>query len=434
MQQLAAEGHQGARRVLDRIDHLDLYIAASQLGITMASLGLGWVGEPALAHLIEPGVERIPGIPEGWREAAKHTVAFVVAFSAITALHIVLGEQVPKTLAIRRPEGTALATAGPVHVFLAVFRPVIAALNYASNAVLRLAGVQPTPGHTLVQSAEELRLSIDASREAGLVEESAHDLVDRAFLFTDLDARHAMVPRTEMSAVPVEATLDEVLEVAMRTGHLRLPVYEGDLDHIVGIVNVKRLLPRVLAERAAGANGGRPPAEPFDLRAEMTEAPAVPETMPASALLTQLRATHTQLAVVIDEYGGTAGIVTLVDLVENLVGEIEDELDPVEPEPDVAPDGSFALDGLTTVVEAKEFYDLDLEAEEIGVETVGGYVFSRLGRPAAVGDEVVVPDGRVLRVEELDGLRVARIRVMPQHAADAERVEVPSEVVTSRAR
>jgi len=214
IQQLATEGSRGARRVLHRLDHLDLYIAASQLGITMASLGLGWVGEPALARLIEPGFARLAFLPEGWRDGAKHTVAFVIAFSMITALHIVLGEQVPKSLAIRRPESLALATAGPIHGFLVVFRPVIAALNFASNGVLRLGGVEPTAGHTLVQSAEELKLSVDASREAGLVEQTAHDLVDRAFTFTDLDVRHVMVPRTEVTAIPVDASLDHILRTA----------------------------------------------------------------------------------------------------------------------------------------------------------------------------------------------------------------------------
>ena len=427
MQQLAAEGHRGARSVLDRLDHLDIYIAASQLGITMASLGLGWVGEPALVQLVEPAFARLPFLPEGWREAAMHTAAFVLAFSVITTLHIVLGEHVPKTLSIRRPEATLLVTAGPIHGFLIVFRPVIAALSYASDAVLRLVGIPPTAGHTLVQSAEELKLSVDASREAGLVEQAAHDLVDRAFTFTDLDVRHVMVPRTEVTAVPVDASLEDILRTAAESAYTRLPVYEGDTDHIVGVINVKRLLPLLLDGDAADAgddarsfryvvlNGTEEgeEARPFDVRDYMAEPLAVPETVSASDLLNRLRAAHAQLAVVIDEYGGTAGIVTLEDLVESLVGEIEDEFEPVEPEAVVAPDGSRVLDGLTTLVEAREYHGLDLEQEELDVETVGGYVFGVLGRPAEIGDEVTAPTGEVLRVEELDGLRVARVRVLP---------------------
>lgn len=411
MQQLAAEGNRRAARVLARLDHLDLYIASTQLGITISSLGLGWLGEPALAHLIEPVVDRLPFIPDASLDAVKHTISIAIAFSVITGLHIVVGELAPKSLALQRPDETSMFASGPIHVFTTLLRPVIALLNSVGNSLVRLVGIEPAAGHTLVQSADELKLAVDASREAGLVEQSAHDLVDRAFLFTALDARHAMVPRTEMSAVSVRASLDEVLEVAMRTGHLRLPVFDGDLDHVVGIVNVKRLLPTVVTERNR-RNGARP-AEPIDLHTVMTEALAVPETAPASDVLTQLRESHTQIAIVIDEYGGTAGIVTLVDLVENLVGEIEDELEPIAVGPAIGPDGSFVLDGLTTLVEAKEYSHLDLEDEAIDVETVGGYVFSRLGRPAEIGDEVTAPDARILRVEELDGLRVARVRVLP---------------------
>jgi CBS domain containing-hemolysin-like protein len=290
-------------------------------------------------------------------------------------------------------------------------------------------GIEPAAGHTLVQSAEELKLAVDASREAGLVEQSAHDLVDRAFLFTDLDARHAMVPRTEMAAVAVDASFDDVLDVAMRTGHLRLPVYAGDLDHIVGIVNVKRLLNHVVADRLHHVEMGEVAAVPFDLREVMTEALAVPEAASAADLLTQLRASHTQLAIVVDEYGGTAGIVTLVDLVENLVGEIEDESEPIAPELPIAADGSFPLDGLTTLVEVKEYFGIDLEDENMGVETIGGYVFSCLGRPAVLDDEVTVPDGRILRVEELDGLRVAKIRVLPAKREASEYAEDIAEMV-----
>jgi CBS domain containing-hemolysin-like protein len=409
VQQLAAEGNRRAQQVLGELNQLDTYIAATQLGITMASLALGWIGEPAVAALLEPLIRSIPFIPAGSREALTHTISFVIAFSFITTLHIVLGELAPKSIALQRPEQTALWAAGPIHLFYVALRPAIAGLNAVGNAVVRMLGIEPASGHQLVQSAEELRLAVDASREAGLVEESAHDLVDRALLFPDLEARHAMVPRTEMAAVPIDADLQSVLEVATTTGNSRLPVYEGDLDHVVGVIDVKRLLPRLLAHEAA--SDGVDDTD-FCLREAMTEVLAVPETAPASALLVRLRNARTPLAIVIDEYGGTAGLVTLVDLVESLVGEIADELDPDVPERERPADGSFSLDGLTTLMEAKEFYDLELE-DDADVETVGGYVFSRLGRPANIGDEVLAPHGEVLRTEELDGLRVARVRVVP---------------------
>ena len=425
VQQLAAEGDGRAESVLHRLDHLDTYIAATQLGITIASLGLGWIGEPALSHLIEPAVALVPGLGAGEREALMRTVSFAIAFSVITSLHIVLGELAPKSLALQRPEATALFAARPIAIFERLLRPVISGLNNLGNWVVRKVGIEPAAGHALVQSAEELRLAVGASREAGLVEETAQQIVDRAFLFSELEAHQVMVPRTEMSAVPVTASLDEVLTVATESGHSRLPVYEGDTDHIVGVVNVKRLMPLLVEERAA-ARRGEDATEPFDLRQTMGEILAVPETQPAPDLLARLRETHTPVAIVIDEYGGTAGIVTLVDLMEHLIGDIEDELEAAPVPEEVASDGSFPLDGLTTIVEAEEFHDVDLDDEDLDVETVGGYVFSRLGRPAEIGDVVPTLDGRTLRVEELDGLRVARVRVLPEDAPAAETGPVPA--------
>jgi CBS domain containing-hemolysin-like protein len=355
-------------------------------------------------------------IPEASRETVRRSVSFAIAFSVITALHIVLGELAPKSLALQQPEQVALATARPIHIFLVIFRPVIVSLNRVGNWVVRLAGIEPAAGHELGQSAEELRLSVDASRAAGLVEEAQQDLVDRAFLFGDLDARQVMIPRTSMSAIPVAATLDEVLALATESGHSRLPVYEGDFDHIIGVVNVKRLLPLLRDERQALAEGRR--VAPFDVREVMGEVLAVPEMAPASDLLEQLREQNTPIAIVVDEFGGTAGLVTLVDLIESIVGDIEDELDPggQPDDEEIAPDGSYSLDGLTTLMEAREFHHLNLE-DEHDVETVGGYVFSKLGRPAELGDEVVSTGGHVLRVEEIDGLRVARLRVFPDRAS-----------------
>jgi putative hemolysin len=406
VQQLAAEGNRRAKQALGEIHHLDTYIAATQLGITMASLALGWIGEPAVAALFEPVIRSLRFIPESTREPLTHTISFAVGFSLITSLHIVLGELAPKSIALQRAEQTALFVAAPIHWFYLALRPAIVALNAVGNRVVKLIGIEPASGHQLVQSAEELRLAVEASREAGLVEDAAQDLVDRALLFPDLEARHAMVPRTEIDAVPIDAGIDDVLQAAVRSGHSRLPVYQGDLDHVVGVIDVKRMLPQLIAQKSGSMEQQRQVA---DL---MTNVLAVPETAPAADLLPRLRAAEAPLALVIDEYGGTAGLITLFDLVESLVGEIADDFSPVSINGRRRADGSYSLDGLTTLLEAREFYDLEL-GEDADVETVGGYVFSRLGRPAEVGDEVVAPHGEVLRTEELDGLRVARVRVMP---------------------
>ncbi len=409
VQQLAAEGNRRAQQVMTELTQLDTYIAATQLGITMASLALGWIGEPAVAALIEPVLRSLGVFSEGTRTALTHTISIAIGFSFITALHIVLGELAPKSIALQRPEATALWAAAPIHAFYLALRPAIVGLNRIGNAVVSLIGIEPASGHQLVQSAEELRLSVDASRAAGLVGESAHELVDRALLFPDLEVRHAMVPRTEMAAVSTDATFDDVLSVAMRSGHSRLPVYEGDVDHIVGVIDIRRLLPRLLEERSQAP---APRGWDFSVKNQMTNVLAIPETAPAASLLPRLRAAEAPIAIVIDEYGGTAGLVTLVDLVETLVGEISDEFAPVPMNGARTPDGSYSLDGLTTLLEAKEYHTLLLD-DDSDVDTVGGYVFSRLGRPAAVGDEVLAPHGELLRVEELDGLRVARVHVVP---------------------
>lgn len=438
IQQLASEGNQRAAGVLDRLNHLDTYIAATQLGITISSLALGWIGEPAIAVLLENILHLTP-----WEigSTTLHAVSFIIAFSIVTALHIVIGELAPKSLALQRPEETSMRVAGGIHVFLVIFRPVIFALNWVGNQVVKLFGIEPAGGHAMVQSAEELMLSIGASREAGLVDQTAHDLVGRAFSFNDMQARHVMVPRTEVTAISIDASLDDVIRMASETSYTRLPVFEGDNDHIVGIIKIKRLLPLFLARVAEtavartahhpnGAGNGesirrsmvetRPvatqTADTFAVRDHMMEPMLVPETVPASEVLTRMRENHVQMAVVIDEYGGTAGIVTLQDIVTHLIGRVQEQDEETdEGRPD--PDGTIHLDGLTGLVELRERYGIDLLSEGYDVETLGGYVFFVLGRPAVPGDEVEASEGHVFVVEEMDGLRVARVRVVPKEDA-----------------
>ena len=420
MQQLQDEGDKRAGSVLDVLNHLDTYIAATQLGITLSSLALGWIGEPAVGHLIQPIIHDLPFIPENRADALSRTISFVLAFSLITALHIVIGELAPKSLALQRPESTSLAVVKPIRVFLFIFRPVIHGLNAVGNWVVRFAGIQPAAGHEQVQSAEELQFAIEASREAGLVNETAHDLVNRAFDFPDLAARQVMVPRTEMTAIPLQASLPDVLAVAALEGYTRLPVYDGDTDHIVGLLNVKRLMPFL---RQAVENGNEPPS--FTVSEYLSEPLYVPESLPAPNVLRLMKEQRTQLAVVIDEYGGTAGIISLQDLIEELIGDVDDEEDENGPSAGVAPDPDL-IDGLTPISDAAEDLQLNFGAsDEHDVETVGGYVFHRLGRKAELGDEVTLPNGERLRVEELDSLRIAKVRILPPLPVEID--PIPSE-------
>ncbi|MEJ7838351.1 MAG: hemolysin family protein [Thermomicrobiales bacterium] len=420
IQHLAAAGNRRAESVLDRINHLDTYIAATQLGITIASLALGWIGEPAIAHLLEPAINALPfEVGSGLR----HTISFIVAFSIVTSLHIVIGELAPKSLALQRPEETALAVSTAIHIFLKIFRPIIMALNFVGNQVVKLLGFEPTGGHATVQSADELLLSLSASREAGLVNQASHDLVGRAFSLNDLQARHVMVPRTEVTSLPIDSSLEDIVQLAKDSSFARVPVYDGDTDHMVGIIKTKRLLSVFLDHaQSRNENGNEETSDPFDIRDYMTEPMVVPENVPATEVLTSMRESHTQIAVVIDEYGGTAGIVTLQDIVEHLIGHIQDEVDPEAVNRAPTPEGELNLDGLMGLAELREVYGIDLDTEEYDVETLGGYVFFVLGRQAQIGDNITAPDGEVLEVAELDGLRVSRVRILPRQTApeDAE--------------
>jgi putative hemolysin len=404
LEQLAGEGHPTARAARDVVGHLDAYIAACQLGITMASLALGWLGEPALAHLVEPPLERLVGT---FAPAASHGVAIGVAFALITALHIVIGELAPKGLALQHPEATALWVARPMQFFYLVFRWPISLLNAVGNGVLRLGGLQPASGHEMVHTVEELRLLVASSQEAGEVQASEARIASRAFYFADRTAGELMTPRTELEAVSIIATRDQLLRLAATGKHSRVVVYAESLDDIVGVLHVRDLF------TALDTPDGR-----FDLRSLVRPVLFVPESKPADDLLEEMRASRRQLAVVFDEYGGTAGVVTLEDLVESLVGRIEAEppigsepvpLDGVRPQPD----GALLLDGLTRLDEFEELAGLKLNAaihEE--VSTVGGLMMMSLHRIPEVGDEATI-GGRTLRVEARDGQRVALVRMLP---------------------
>ncbi len=402
LEQLAAEGHPTANAARDIVGHLDAYIAASQLGITLASLGLGWIGEPALAHQLEAPMEQLVG-PHA--PAAAHGVAVGGGFAAITALHIIIGELAPKGLALQRAEATALWVARPMQAFYLLFRWPVSALNAVGNGVLRLVGLEPVTGREMAHSVEELRLLVTSSEKAGEVEASEARIASRAFTFADLTAGALMTPRTELEAVPVTARLDGLLARAAADGHSRLPVYDGSLDNVVGVVHVRDLFKAI----------GQPP-EAFSLQRFLRPALVVPETKPADALLDELRTARQELAVIVDEYGGTAGVVTLEDLMQALVGRIEEEAPiggtPPPPAYRLDPDGSWVLDGLLRLEEFEELTGVRLvPAAHEAVETIGGLVMAVLGRLPTVGDEISL-DGRALRVEQLDGRRVATVRLV----------------------
>jgi len=391
--QLVAEGNRLARSVRRAVSDPDSYIAATQLGITMASLGLGWVGEPTVASVIEPAL--------GF--AAAHSIATALAFALITALHIVLGELAPKTIALQHAERAALIVAKPTELFMKVFWPFIVLLNAMGRAVVRALGLRPPSGHALVHSEEELKMLVTASQEAGVLEEDEEQMLHRVFEFADLTAAQVMIPRTEMVAVPTTATLARASEQIQRLPYPWLPVYRDTLDDIAGVVLVTDLFRAI----------STPPAE-FDLTAFVRDVLTVPETMKADELLNEMRSERMHLAIVIDEYGSTAGMVTFEALMERIVGEVVSELNPAGARIRVLPDGAALVDGLVLVADVNDQFGLHID--ETTYNTVGGYVLGRLGRRARIGDTIEV-EGRTMRVEALDGLRVARVLISPPKKA-----------------
>jgi len=403
--QLIAEGHRTARAVRRAVSDPDSYIAATQLGITMASIGLGWIGEPALAALIQPAVSFLPTTIA---ETTAHTIAVAIAFAIVTALHIVLGELAPKTIALDKPEATALLVVKPTELFMKVFWPFIRLLNGMGRAVVKMLGLESRGGHALVHSEEELKMLVTASQEAGVLEEHEEQMLHRVFGFADLTAGQVMVPRTELVAVPADMPLDELVAVIARGRHTRLPVYRTGLDDVLGMLHVTDLV-RAMTEPAASLTAG----------VLAREVVTVPETLRADDLLADMRRRHVREALVIDEYGGTAGLVTFDSLIERIIGEVPAEAGATTtPRIVVRPDGSADIDGLALVTDVNAQFGLHIDEDTY--TTIGGYVLGRLGRRARVGDVVDV-EGRKMRVEALDGLRVAGVWVSkPQDKRESE--------------
>ncbi len=407
--QLVAEGRGRAKAAQRAITHLDAYLAATQLGITMSSLALGWIGEPALAHIIEPLFGFLP--PQA-AFASSHAVAVAVAFAVITSLHIVLGELAPKSLALQRAEATALAVATPLELYLRLFRPAILLLNSLGNHVVRLFGLHPATGEETVHSMEELRILVSASRQAGILGEEAEDIVERAFAFDTITARQVMVPRVEIVAVPVEAAPRDVLARAIESHHTRLPVYEGSIDNVIGIVHIADL---VASLEAGGAE---------NVRQVMNPVLVVPELIPADQLLTRMRAERAQMVVLVDEFAGTAGLVTIHDLVERLVGPVLDVREVADDAIERLPEGDALVGGLALVHDVSEQVGIELDEDEADTNTIGGYVVSRLGRIPEPGEELDV-DGYRLRIMSMDGRRIDKLRLIRKRGRELPSPDAP---------
>ena len=384
-----------ARRALQSLDR---YISATQLGITLASLGLGWVGEPALAHLIE-GAFRV--LPDGLEAVATHTVAVAIAFSIISALHIILGELVPKALALLFPERISAWVAAPLIGFAWVMTLPIGILNGTANRLLRLFGVKPPGEHERVHSPEEIRMLVEQSQEGGTLLDQDARMLEGVFEFSEKTAEEVMTPRTRVVALRSDLAASAAADVVAEAGRSRYPVYTRSLDEIVGVVHAKDVLAALR----------RDPSAPLETL--MRPPLLVPGTREVEDVLTDMKRLKSHMAVVLDEYGGTAGLVTMEDLLEEIVGEIQDEYDRAAPAAPAEPDPA-RLPGELTIAEFNAEHDLELD--DTDYTTVGGWVFGQLGRLPRVGDKVAA-GSLTLEVAEMDGRRVKGLRLVGERGA-----------------
>jgi CBS domain containing-hemolysin-like protein len=386
LQELVEAGSLRARKAMTIVTSLDSYISAIQLGVTLAALGLGLVGEPVVGRILEPLFQPLDAVSP----VVFYVVSFIVSFAIVTYFTVVIAELAPKYLALERALALALWTAYPLDLFHSLMRPFIVVVNRSALAVLRLFGVRPS-AEAQAHSAEELRMLVAASTRKGILQESERVLVANALDFAETLVRQVMVPRTEIVAVPEDTTVGGIVELLRQSPFTRIPVYRDDLDHIVGVIHVKDVV-GAAAERS--------------VREIMRKPLYLPETAHLDRALAQFRRERVQLAIVIDEFGGTAGLVTLEDVIEELVGDVQDEFDRETPMIREE-NGAFLINGLMPLADARERLGLDVADEPY--DTVGGMVFGRLGRLAKVGDSVDVEGYRFV-VTAVDGRRVSQVR------------------------
>ncbi len=405
IQELAQKGSARAARAAKVIGKMDEYLSATQLGITLTSLGLGWVGEPAFAELFAPLFMRFGRL----QPVLSHSLAATVAFLTITFLHIVLGELAPKSLAIQRAVPVVLWTSPPLALFYKISYPFIWALNGTATLLIRMIGLPPATGGELVHSEEELRLILAQSNERGVLNRDERRMLERVFDFGDRTVRQVMVPSTDVVFLDVRRNSVENIEIARKYQHTRYPLCDRNLDRVLGIVHVKDLF----ARSDLGPD--------FDLTSVKRPAQFVPDSAPISSLLADLRRTRTHLAIVVDEYGSTVGIVTFDNILEELVGDIRDEFD-IGPEATTLPvqrlePGRYLVHGRVLLEELH--YELGIEVDDEENDTIGGHVMMLLGRTAVVGDEVEIGNEYRARVTDMKGLQITSLLI--------EKIENPEE-------
>jgi CBS domain containing-hemolysin-like protein len=399
---LAEDGDPAARRLLGMLNNLNEYVSATQLGITLFSLGLGWVGEPAVAATIEPlfvWLGDVTGLEFLRSGALLHTISFAIAFSIITFLHIVFGELAPKTAALALAERVSFFVAIPLQVFYRAFKYPIRLLDWAGTRTARAFGLNPAGEHGASYSEDEIRKLIRASQEKGILNVEEQRILDQVFEFSDTTVREAMIPRTEIVAIPVKSTLDEILDKFAESGYSRLPVYRGSLDDIAGFIHSKDVL--ALAKH---------PPEVFKIEKILKKPHFVVDTARLEDVLRQMQEEKFHFGFVVDEHGGVEGIITLEDLLEEIVGDISDEHDEeVNEQIDEQKDGSYILDGALAVRDLNKRLGLNIPVSE-AYTTIAGFLMSEAGQILNEGQSVPF-NGHTFLVEEVDRRRIKKVRL-----------------------
>jgi len=400
---LVAQGSRSAKRVMELLQNLNAYLSACQLGITLASLALGWIGEPAIARLLE-------GPLSGMSETLRHAISFTVAFSIMTSLHIVLGEQAPKLIGLAAAEKVALAVALPMQLFYRVLSWPIRALDWASARAVGLVGIKATAEHASTYTEEELRKLIDISRESGHLRAEERRLIHRVFEFSDTVVREAMVPRTEMAAIPSTCNLEQITKAFDQHRYSRLPVYRESLDDVIGFIHSKDVMPYLLHP------------ERFKLEDVLQPPLYVVDTARLEHVLRQLQKAKMHFGFVVDEHGGLEGIITLEDLLEEIVGDISDEHDEEVNEQITEIDNhTYVLDGGLAVRDLNRRLKLSVPESEV-YTTVGGFLMTEAGHVLMPG-EVVQHDGLVFQVERVEKRRVMRVKLEIQQTDGEGEIE-----------
>ena len=411
--QLSKEGNKLAKIALDSINHLDRSIAAVQLGITIASIGLGWVGEAALVKLIQP---LFGFLPVSMQAVATHSLAVSIAFALITFMHVVIGELMPKSIAIQHPETTALVVAKPMSFITKIFTPFIFLLNGFGNWLLSLMKIPPAHVGHLVHTVEELDMIIDESHKEGVLNDTEKDILQNVFKFSDIMAKQVMVPRPDVISIPLDITTEELKKLTIENQYTRYPVYEEDLDKVVGILHLKDLYPLIIEGRE------------IVLKNILRPAILVPETLTIDKLIHEFKTKRAQMALVIDEFGGVSGLVTLEDILEEIVGEVQDEFDEEEADIRQIYENEYIANAMMRIDEFNDYFQLEAqnEVEDEDIETIGGLVIKNLGHIAKEGDCCTI-DGFTFKVVEVDGARIVKIKIVaPEKPPIEEEGEEPA--------